>query len=407
MTTETTLVSPRLFTLQREIEAGDDAALSTFWQEVSQQGTPLIESIEGEDKYVLITFLFRAPADSQNVSVVGALGGRGWISEPMTCLPNTDVWYKTYRARHDVRTDYRLALDGVEQPDPLNPKSQVFPADEESYFSKGMITSVLELPAAPPQVWISRRSGVVSGQVERHRLRSHILDNERRIWVYTPPGYTPESGPYALLILFDRWIYPEIIPAPIILDNLIASDSMPPLVAIMISCINMETRNREFPCNPSFTDFLAQELMPWVRQHYHVTADPAQTIVGGASFGGLAAAYAGLRRSEIFGKVLCQSGSFLLKPKDDVEYEWLTRQYVVSPHVPLSFYLEAGLLETDTDAGDEPSLLVASRHMRDVLQAKGYAVHYAEYSGGHNFVCWQGSLADSLLALIGRGKVAS
>jgi enterochelin esterase-like enzyme len=35
------------------------------------------------------------------------------------------------------------------------------------------------------------------------------------------------------------------------------------------------------------------------------------------------------------------------------------------------------------------------------LQAKGYPVYYSEFNGAHVFVCWQGSIADGLLALIG------
>lgn len=402
MTTEGTPVSPRLLTLQRELEASHVEALAAFWQEVSQKGTPLIEPIEGESKYALVTFLCQAPSDAQNVCVNGPLSGQGYISEPMVCLLNTDLWYKTYRVRNDVRTDYRLALDGVEQPDPFNLYTQVFPADEESFSDHEITVSVLELPAAPPQAWINRRTDVMSGLMEHHRLHSNILDNERRIWVYTPPGYTPDHEPYALLVLFDRWMYSAVIPTSTILDNLITSGSLPPLVVVLIGSINMESRNRELPCNPSFTDFLAKELMPWMHQHYNVTTDSSRTIVGGASHGGLAAAYAGLRCSEIFGLILCQSGSFWWKPEDEIEDEWLARQFVINPRLPLSFYLEVGLLETN----DVPSNLAATRHLRDVLQAKGYPVYYTEYSGGHNPVCWQGSLADGLLVLIGRDKVA-
>jgi enterochelin esterase-like enzyme len=42
--------------------------------------------------------------------------------------------------------------------------------------------------------------------------------------------------------------------------------------------------------------------------------------------------------------------------------------------------------------------------MRTVLQAKGYSVHYAEYGGGHDWICWQGTLADGLMTLLGADR---
>jgi enterochelin esterase-like enzyme len=40
------------------------------------------------------------------------------------------------------------------------------------------------------------------------------------------------------------------------------------------------------------------------------------TVVAGSSFGGLAATYAALRHSEVFGNVLCQSGEAVVSRQD-------------------------------------------------------------------------------------------
>jgi enterochelin esterase family protein len=131
------------------------------------------------------------------------------------------------------------------------------------------------------------------GEIVNHRLYSQILDNERTLWVYTPPGYTAEAEPYGLLLLFDGWAYLDVIKAPTMLDNLLADGLIPPLVTVLLDIIDFGVRSRELPCYPPFADFVTQELLPWLTQHYHITPDPAQRIVGGFSFGGLAAAFIG------------------------------------------------------------------------------------------------------------------
>jgi enterochelin esterase family protein len=40
--------------------------------------------------------------------------------------------------------------------------------------------------------------------------------------------------------------------------------------------------------------------------------------------------------------------------------------------------------------------------MRNVLHARGYEVHYAEFAGGHDYISWRGTLSDGLQVLLGR-----
>jgi enterochelin esterase-like enzyme len=56
------------------------------------------------------------------------------------------------------------------------------------------------------------------------------------------------------------------------------------------------------------------------------------------------------------------------------------------------------LLETGVVAASMPPF---SRHFRDVLRAKGYALEYSEFNGNHTYACWRGSLSDGLIALVG------
>lgn len=409
-----TPASPRLAALQKELEAGNRAALENFWQEVTKQGAPLVEPIKGESRFVWLTFLWRAKEETKNVVIGSDLGNwRNLATLQMTRLTDTDLWYKTYRVRDDARFPYQLSVNDSLipfytdarakqpfkfQPDPLNPR--------QYDFFKPTIYSVVELPAAPSLALITRPPDVPKSQGGRiDKFSSKILNNERRVWIYTPPGYKTEGKPYNLLLLFDGSGYVSLTPAPVVLDNLLAKGLIPPTVAVLVDSGSGEARDRELTCNPRFAEFLTKELLPWVRQRYHVTSEPSQTTIGGASFGGLAAAYVAMMHPEIFGNVLAQSGSFWWKPEQEDEYEWLTRQFVASPRLPIRFHLQIGLLENlSTARPDSPTMLVASRHLRDVLQAKGYSVQLQEINGGHDFFNWQLGLADGLTSLLNTKK---
>jgi enterochelin esterase-like enzyme len=405
MSVSTTTNSPRIGALRRALADRETGAVEAFWQAITALGTPLVEpgATAGEST---VSFLWRGPATS-DVQIVCPLTGSGRAaSEPLEHIPGTDVWYCSYPSRSDLRTEYSLVVDGVTHADPLNPRLLVFPPDEDSTASGGQCRSWFELPDALHSPPITLPPGTTTRPTERWRLRSQLLGNERPISVYTPPAYTLSAGtPYPLLILFDRWAYAHVIPTVTILDDLIAAGSIPPLVAVIVGHPDDTTRNFELACHAPFADFLARELLSWVRERYRVTDDPAQTIVAGMSYGGMTAVYAGLRHPERFGLVLSQSGSFYWKPEEDGEHEWLARQFAANPLLWLRFYLAAGLYETPNSTGVRPSLLLSNRHLRDVLRAKGYPLTYLEFNGHHDYVWQPFTLADGLKTLIGQSSV--
>jgi len=111
-----------------------------------------------------------------------------------------------------------------------------------------------------------------------------------------------------------------------------------------------------------------------------------------------------------FGNVLSQSGSFWWAPDaapgqaGAAEPEWLARRYAEAPRQPIRFWLEAGRFETGRG---QAGILESNRHLRDVLRARGYDVRHREFSGGHDWYHWRGTLADGLLALFAATPSAS
>ncbi len=427
--------SPRIKLLRASVEGGNPQSVEAFWEEVKKQGAPMLEALPGDDKNMLATFLWKGTPYTQDVAVLRLpYAGATPDDYLMRRLGETDVWYATVVIEKTTRFEYSLAPNvarihgiayGIDndtiimvaaaaRTDPLNPKRSRMDKDSldaPEYAGR----SIVEMPDAPAQPWLAERPGVPTGQVERHPFKSSLLKNEREIGVYLPPGYSKGGKPYPLLVVFDEWAYlgdekqSALVPTPTILNNLIAERHIPSMVALFVGNGPEDARDRELPCNPVFADFLNSELLPWAHSLYNVTTDPRRTVVAGSSYGGLAAAYAGLRHPETFGNILSQSGSFHWTPPKsndsphvaaDSEPNWVARQFIASAKLPLRFYLEAGSDEIDFSGGGN-SILLTTRTLRDVLLAKGYEVHFQEFAGGHDYLSWRGTLADGLMVLMG------
>jgi len=419
--------SERIRVLRAAVERGDLQSVNSFWEEVKKAGAPLIEPIAGDRENMAVTFIWKGRPDTHNVVVL-------WIPYVgvapdeflMARLDGTDVWYKTIKVDRKMRLSYTLAPNaarlrplslGIDtdaitmtataaRPDPLNPRRwRVDPQSVDAPEFRG--SAILEMPDAAPQPWVAPRPGVPAGRVEKRRFKSAALKNEREVAIYLPPGYSPRSEPYPLLVLFDKDAYLTLVPTPTILDNLIFEARISPVVALMVGNGPGDARDRELFCNPGFTRALVTELLPWANGLYNFTRDARHTVVAGSSAGGLASACAGLWHPETFGNVLAQSGAFHWTPPSsrdttdsNPEPNWMVRQFISSPRKPVRFYLDAGSAEFNATGGAD-SILFCTRTLRDVLRAKGYEVHFQEFAGGHDYLSWRGTLADGLIALMG------
>ncbi len=399
--------SPRLKRLAEDVKAGRADAVQAFWHEVAGKG-PLVEDIAGNDRDADVTFLWRETYDTRNVRLMGAPYG-----DYMSHLSGTDVWYKTVRLRRGTRLSYGISPNdrpatrwATAQLDPLNPRK--FPDDPTYRF---ISQSVLDMPGAPDEQW-AMRTPVRRGHIEERTVKSALLKNP----VFRTTGRSGSTRRRATTQLRVRircscsWTEPRMSAigfgnAPATLDNLINDGRIRPAIVLF------DPGNR--PGGPAghagYGEALVRELMPMLRASYPISTNPADTVIGGYSAGGTAAAQIALLHSDVFGNVLSQSGAFRGRDPGDEEPNATARKYLAAPRQPIRFYLETGLYDNVPGADlplykmvlDETNLM-GNRHLRDVLRAKGYDVTYREVGGNHDYVHWRAMLADGLMTLLKR-----
>ncbi len=393
-------LSPEIARMAASLARGETT--DAFWKRIEERGTPLVE--DGPDGTVIVTFLGRGA--QRNIRLFGAPSGD---HEELQRLDGSDIWFRSFAVPAGTRLSYQLAFDVPDLPgsarerrvailstaraDPLNPHR--WPAEAMDDYNQD---SVLELPAAPPQPFVAA-SGAPQGTLSHIEMVSRILGNSRDITIYRPPGFDPARKDIVLLFMFDADQYLEKVPLPRILDTMIARGAVPPVVAVFVANPDRAARARELPGNTDFADFMAGELYPRVLAETGIAPPAERTVLAGSSYGGLAAATVALRHPETFGAVLSMSGSFWWSPPGtpDDRKEYVAGLVAAAPAPPLRFFLSAGIFETGS--GGTAGILDTSRHLRDVLQARGVPVIYRDYAGGHDYLVWQGAISDGLTAL--------
>ncbi|KKL97120.1 hypothetical protein LCGC14_1837650, partial [marine sediment metagenome] len=395
-----------------EIKVNKKEAVSKFWKEIEEINTPIFEDIEGDDKYNFITFVFREDEEVDNIVCHIQLYLQNmFVTEDIKeCLleriKDTNIYFKSYKLLKGIRATYNFSKNNPLEP--KNPAENLFkyadsiipdPFNSKKYLFKmngiSFPINEIESPEAPPQPWYGIRVNIDHGKIEEYTSYSEVQNNKRKILVYTPPNYSKKHSSYHFVLLFDGLIFEEVAKVSSTLDNLIADDKIPPVVAIMVEnfgSTNIALRNSELAPNPKFVEYIIKELLPWVRENFNVTINPSHSVIGGASAGGITSTFIAFKHPEIFGNIISMSGSYWKVGEE------FAQQFAQSERLPLKFYLDVGVLEEASPSG----IFNSNRHFHTVLQEKGYLVHYTEFLGGHDFICFRGSIADGLLYLIGK-----
>jgi len=401
--------SPRMARLTADVANGHAEAVEQFWAERKTQGAPMYEP--GSDpQHTLVTFVWQGEAGTRNV-LLNCDAATNIADQQLLRLAGTDVWYRSHRLPSVAQFYYQFSPDDSLVPfedekdwgvrgknfiaDPLNPKGIVIGATQHFSFAV--------LPGAPKIAAYEDRPDVPRGRFEpggrgAFQIQSNALGNHR-VWLYTTPGL--EGGEADLVLFLDGSGAWQLLPSVRMFDNLFHDGKIGPTVAVYT---DSPDRERDLACSDAYLDFLVDELLPWVQERHSVDLSASRTVVSGRSLGGLFAGYACLRRPDVFGNAMMQSPSLWWGAVRDGENEWLTRRFAGEERVAARFFVAPGLFETASNGRSSISILFSSRHLRDVLQAKGYSVVHREVAGGHDPLNWEVSLPEGVELFLGPRK---
>lgn len=367
-----------------------------FRQHLEESGAPLVERVSADE--VELTFVDE-PGDDTTTRLSAVIGpniGRNTIDTEFTPVPGTPLHFLTLRMRSDLRFGYVFTRSGPGRkdepvPDPFNPPPR-FSEYPEARFSG---SSVAALPDAVPLPWLEQAETRAAPAMESAMLASEFLGNERRIWVSMPPGEFSDESSLPFVIQLDGT--PDHS-APSVRDALLEAGRIRPCAVILVDQLGPQ-RYTELLCDPAFSRMLVEELLPWLRDRYPLSYDPADVALAGESYGGLCAGWTALHHPEAFGNAILQSPSCGYHP----DLTWGTGAGELLRRVPVPTLMadflaaEPAPIRIFHDVGELEGSITHSRWLDHILTTKGYDTCYREFAGGHDYAWWRGLFADALL----------
>jgi enterochelin esterase-like enzyme len=295
------------------------------------------------------------------------------------------VWQVTLPKLDGGAYRYRFVVDGVPTNDPVNPAVS---------RSNSNAWSLFYVPGAK----FMDEQRVPHGAVAAVHYYSTALGKDRRMHVYTPPGYERDRASYPVFYLLhgafdsdDAW--PSVGRAGFIVDNLIASGAAKPMIVVMPDGhtsrftpsgrgLNVEDFVREFNA----------DIKPYVEGHYRALTDRRSTAIAGLSMGGaqtLDIAFGNLSQYAYVG--VFSSGVFNVR--DSSEWEDRHRGQLDDAS------LKRGLNLVWFSTGRDDRLLDTTTATVDLLKRHGFSVTYEESAGGHTWINWREYLNEFAPAL--------
>lgn len=332
-----------------------------------------------------VTFRLRAP-NAENVQIANG-DIPGLSNDARKFAKNSEgVWEVTVGPLPPGSYRYAFSVDGVTVTDPRNTKTSE---------SNETVWSLTHVPGAD---WQDTQE-VPHGAVAEVTYYSTALKRNRRLHVYTPPGYEAGKEKYPTFYLlhgaFDSdnsWS--TVGRAGFILDNLIAAGKAKPMVVVMP---HGHTGPFRFGASMSgeFEPEFVADIMPLIEKRYRVYADRKHRAIAGLSMGGAHTlnigipnlekfAYLGVFSSGIFGITGPGPGGQPQGPSFAEKHKAILENAKLKKDLKLFWFA----------TGKDDFLVQTTRATVEMFKKNNFNVVYNETDGAHTWDKWRDYLRE-------------
>lgn len=295
------------------------------------------------------------------------------------------VWSVSIKPLPSSMYHYNFFIDGVAAIDVTNPHAL---RDGTRYASLLMVpgegSSVFQLNDTP------------HGNISQVWYPSPTLGTDRRMYVYTPPGYDSGRDSYPVLYLLhgaggDEDAWSSLGRANLILDNLIASGKAKPMIVVMTNGNAWQTSTlRQIPGLPTptretfgqfqgkFEKSLVEDVVPYIEKNFRVIADKDHRALAGLSMGGGHTITAAITYPGTFGYIGVFSSGIFDANADMGEME---KKFIALKATGVHKYWVA--------CGKEDFVMDSNKRLLSVLEKTGLEHEYFENEGGHTWANWR------------------
>lgn len=345
-----------------------------------------------------VTFRFFAPkADSVFVTgdflpTMKIKSRFGLVDVPKPALLKKDdkgVWTYTTEALAPELYSYSFTVDGLRSIDPNNP-----------FLNRDVATVTNIFIVGGPQADYYKVNDIAHGSVTRRWYDSPGLGIDRRITIYTPPGYESSKTNYPVLYLLhgaggdeEAWI--ALGRTAQIMDNLIAEGKAKPMIVVMPNG-NASQDAAPGEGNTGFykPQFMAprtmegsyegafMDIVKFVEKNYRVNTKKESRAIAGLSMGG----FHSMHISRFYPNTFDYVGLFsaAIMPREDA-----TAKVYSNIDETLKVQKENGTKLYWIAIGKTDFLYQANVDFRKKLDGLGMKYDYVESEGGHIWRNWR------------------